>query len=245
VLLLVDFSVADLCVHPLLTALISICGLRVLIFPRLFSVSPVRQFGGRSNPVALLHSSFSRVAYSIWSPSLLNLGWPFAAGRSLLFLVFVFLERGVRPVLGHLADSRKCFSQQPSPGPAVLASSFAALIVYGRPLDSAPVLPLYSSSLSVSACSCSSSSPPATDLVFPRLGSGIDLRSGLLLAHFIVLSFCVRLTTLARDFFQIDSSLKSYPGFTFRGQDFFFLGLCGALHCEFKPPPFQHASGEA
>jgi hypothetical protein len=113
-------------------------------------------------------------------------------------------------------------------GRARQLSRCATLIVYGRPLDSAPVLPLYSSSLSVSACSCSSSRPPATDLVFPRLGSGIDLRSGLLLAHFIVLSFCVRLTTLARDFFQIDSSLKSCPGFTFHGQDFFFFSVCAA-----------------
>jgi hypothetical protein len=137
-------------------------------------------------------------------------------------------ERGVRPVLSHLADSRKCFSQQPSPGPAVLASSSAALVVYARPLGSALVLPLYSSSLPVSACSCSSSRPPATDLVFPHLGSGIDLRSGLLLAHFIFLSFCVRLTVLARDFFQIDSSLKSCPGFTFHGQDFFFFSVCAA-----------------
>jgi hypothetical protein len=245
VLLLVNFSVADLCVRPLLTALILIRGLWVLIFTRLFSVSPVCQFGGRSNPVALLHSSFLRVACSIWSPSLLNLGWPFVAGRSLLFSAFVFLERGVRLVLGRLVDSHKCFSQQPSPGPTVLASSYASLIVYDQPLGSAPVLPLYSSSLPVSACSCSSSMPPATDLVFPRLGSGIDLRSGLLLTHFIFLSFCVRLTALARLFpnrflaEELSWIHLSRAGFLL------FLSLCGVPRCEFKPSPFQHTNGEA
>jgi hypothetical protein len=146
---------------------------------------------------------------------------------------------GARP------PGRFCFSQQPSPGPTVLASSSATLIVYDQPLGSAPVLPLYSSSLPVSACSCSSSMPPATDLVFPRLGSGIDLRSGLLLTHFIFLSFSVRLTALARLFpnrflaEELSWIHLSRAGFLL------FLSLCGVLRCEFKPSPFQHTNGEA
>jgi hypothetical protein len=48
--------------------------------------SVVHQFEGWSKPVALSPLEFSRVAYSIWSPSPLNLGWSSAAGRSLLFM---------------------------------------------------------------------------------------------------------------------------------------------------------------